>query len=97
MSDQEDIDPIDEDIDGGSDLFGDGDDASIRSEARDEVLDDDDLASDPEGIDADRTRPHYDDDEPQETRQRVVMGVQTYRHRLPKPTDGMVTNIRKRI
>ncbi len=85
MSDSE--DPLDQIDEGGDDLFGDeGDEQSDAPR----VLDDDELASDP---DDDGQRARYDDDEDQvqhETREKVVMGVQTYRHRVPKPKDGMV-------
>lgn len=87
MSDSEDpIDPLDE---GGDDLFGDEGDDDVAS-TKERVLDDDDLASDPEGDTYARYR-NYEDEQPQhETKDRVVMAVQTYRHRIPKPKDGAV-------
>lgn len=87
MSDSEDpIDPLDE---GGDDLFGDEGDEPIAS-PKERVLDDDELASDPEGDTYARYR-NDDDEQPQnETKDRVVMAVQTYRHRIPKPKDGAV-------
>ncbi|KAK3180215.1 hypothetical protein K4F52_008414 [Lecanicillium sp. MT-2017a] len=89
MSDSE--DPLDQIDEGGDDLFGDeGDEQSPAPR----VLDDDELASDPDD-DGHRTR--YDDDEDQvqhETREKVVMGVQTYRHRVPKPKDGVLRVMR---
>ncbi|KAH8737241.1 Leo1-like protein-domain-containing protein [Ilyonectria robusta] len=91
MSDSEDpIDPLDE---GGDDLFGDeGDDEVVSTKER--VLDDDDLASDPEGDTYARYR-NYEDEQPQhETKDRVVMAVQTYRHRIPKPKDGALRVLR---
>ncbi len=85
MSDSE--DPLDQIDEGGDDLFGDeGDQQSPAPRA----LDDDELASDPED---DGHRGQYDDEEDRvqhETREKVVMNVQTYRHRLPSPKDGMV-------
>jgi RNA polymerase-associated protein LEO1 len=86
MSDSEDpIDPLDE---GGDDLFGDEGDDEIAS-PKERVLDDDDLASDPEG---DTYARYRDDDQAQpEVKDRVVMAVQTYRHRIPKPKDGAVS------
>lgn len=87
MSDSEDpIDALDET--GGDDLFGDSGDDESRAPR---VLDDDDLASDPDE-DPDARRREYEDEDaqPHETRDRVVMGVQTYRHQIPTPKDGTV-------
>ncbi|KAM5355853.1 hypothetical protein ACJ41O_002499 [Fusarium nematophilum] len=91
MSDSEDpIDPLDE---GGDDLFGDeGDDDA--SPPKERVLDDDDLASDPEGDSYARYRNDDDEQVQHETRDRVVMGVKTYRHRVPKPKDGALRILR---
>lgn len=90
MSDSDEpIDNIDEE---GDDLFGDDDDVQT-SAPRQRVLEDDDLASDP---DEDRNAgdySRYDADVPQETHDRVVMGVTAYRHRIPKPKDGTVRSI----
>ncbi|KAK0387636.1 hypothetical protein NLU13_3881 [Sarocladium strictum] len=88
MSDSEDpIDPIDED--GGDDLFGDDDDNELAPsppKARD--LDDDSLASDPEGDDA---QPQYSRDERARSQsiegERRIMEAQIHRHRIPKPSD----------
>jgi RNA polymerase-associated protein LEO1 len=91
MSDSEDpIDPLDEiDEDGGDDLFGDeGDGEEASPKAR--ILDDDDLASDPDGENYGRYRDYDDDQQHQEVKDRVVMAVQAYRHRVPKPSDGAV-------
>ncbi|KAH7170942.1 Leo1-like protein-domain-containing protein [Dactylonectria macrodidyma] len=91
MSDSEDpIDPLDE---GGDDLFGDeGDEEAASPKQR--VLDDDELASDPEGDSYSRYR-NYEDEQPQhETKDRVVMAVQTFRHRVPKPKDGALRVLR---
>ncbi|ATY59271.1 RNA polymerase-associated [Cordyceps militaris] len=89
MSDSEDpLDQIDEIAD---DLFGDDDDA--RSPAP-RVLDDDDLASDPEDTDEHR---HYGEDDTQvqhETKEKLVMAVQAYRHRVPKPKDNILRVMR---
>lgn len=84
MSDSE--DPLDLVDEGGEDLFGDeGEDEAASPPAR--VLDDDELASDP-GDDSDARNRDYDDEMPQE---RVVAELTTYRHRTPKPKDGMVS------
>lgn len=89
MSDSEEpIDHIDEE---GDDLFGDEEDDVQVSRPRQRVLQDDDLASDPDE-DKDTTNRYgdYDTQMEQETRDRVVMAVQAYRHRIPKPKDGTV-------
>lgn len=91
MSDSEDpLDPLDETA--GDDLFGDEGDEEPRAPR---VLDDDDLASDPDE-DPDARRREYDDDDgqPHETRDRVVMAVQTYRHQIPNPKDGTVRELK---
>lgn len=94
MSDSEDpIDPIDE---GGDDLFGDEGDEDVAS-TKERVLDDDDLASDPEGDSYARYRNDDDDQMQFQTRDRVVMGVKTYRHRVPKPKDGAVSLVMRLI
>ncbi|RMJ13197.1 hypothetical protein CDV36_007143 [Fusarium kuroshium] len=91
MSDSEDpIDPIDE---SGDDLFGDEGDEDVAS-TKERVLDDDDLASDPEGDSYARYRNDDDDQMQFQTRDRVVMGVKTYRHRIPKPKDGALRIMR---
>lgn len=90
MSDSEDpIDPVDE---GGDDLFGDEpDEADVSASPKERVLEDDDLASDPEEQD---TYPRYRDDDgtqdQDEVRERVVVDVTAYRHAVPKPSDGVV-------
>lgn len=89
MSDSE--DPLDDLEANGDDLFGDEGDEDLPSLSKQRVLDDDDLASDPDE-DPDARHRDFDDEDtqPQETRDRVVMAVQTYRHRIPKPKDGTV-------
>ncbi|KAM4059036.1 leo1-like protein [Hirsutella rhossiliensis] len=90
MSDSE--DPLDAVDEGGEDLFGDeGDDEAASPAAR--VLTDDDLASDPDE-DPDARHRDYDDALPQETRDKVVIEQPTYRHRVPKPRDGMLRLLR---
>ncbi|KAM0564314.1 hypothetical protein ACHAPJ_000524 [Fusarium lateritium] len=91
MSDSEDpIDPIDE---GGDDLFGDeGDDDIVPT--KEPVHEDDELASDPEGDSYARYRNDDDDQAQVQTRDQVVMGVKTYRHRIPKPKDGALRILR---
>lgn len=88
MSDSEDpIDPIDE----GDDLFGDEDEeADALKSPRERVLDDDDLASDPEG---DTHARHYDDADETERVETVrrIMDATAYRHPIPKPSDGAVS------
>jgi RNA polymerase-associated protein LEO1 len=88
MSDSEEpIDPIDE----GDDLFGDEDEEAdgLRS-SKERVLDDDDLASDPEADDRPR---HYDDADETERVETVrrIMDATAYRHPIPKPSDGVVS------
>lgn len=91
MSDSEDpIEHIDEE--GGDDLFGDDGDIEIDDAPKQRVLDDDDLASDPDEDKDARRYDEYDTQTQQETRERVVMGVQAYRHRIPKPKDSVVSN-----
>lgn len=94
MSDSDEpIDPIDE---GGDDLFGDEPDDVEEAPAspKERVLDDDDLASDPEGDDQygryDRQDDAHDEDE---VRERMVVDVTAYRHPIPKPTDGSVSTV----
>lgn len=87
MSDSE--DPLDAVDEGGEDLFGDEGDDEVASPPGRE-LPDDDLASDPDE-DADARHRDYDDALPQETRDKVVIEQPTYRHRVPKPRDGMVS------
>ncbi|CAM1506923.1 Fc.00g065640.m01.CDS01 [Cosmosporella sp. VM-42] len=90
MSDSEDpIEPLDE---GGDDLFGDEDDELASPKER--VLDDDELASDPEGDTYPRYRNDEDDQAEQDTKDRVVQTVQTYRHRIPKPKDNALRVLR---
>ncbi|OAQ97136.1 hypothetical protein LLEC1_00741 [Akanthomyces lecanii] len=91
MSDSE--DPLDQIDEGGDDLFGDEDDAGSPA-PRVVHDDDDDLASDPDDA-GDRRR--YDDDDNQvqhETKEKVVMAVQAYRHRIPKPKDNILRVMR---
>ncbi|KID90137.1 Leo1-like protein [Metarhizium guizhouense ARSEF 977] len=91
MSDSEDpLDGLDETA--GDDLFGDEGDEEPRAPR---VLDDDELASDPDE-DPDARRREYDGEDglPHETRDRVVMAVQTYRHQIPNPKDGILRVMR---
>ncbi|KAK7414302.1 hypothetical protein QQX98_006819 [Neonectria punicea] len=91
MSDSEDpIDPLDE---GGEDLFGDEGDDEVAS-TKERVLDDDELASDPEGDNYGQYRNYDDEQPPQETKDRVVSAIQMYRHRIPKPKDGALRVLR---
>lgn len=103
MSDSEDpIDPVEADEE-GDDLFGD-ENGEERASPKEQFFDDDEeLASDPDEDSRPRHRNGFDDDADgvQETRDRVVMAVPTYRHRVPKPKDGAVcaapTTRRKRM
>ena len=91
MSDSEDpIEQIDEiDEEGDDDLFGDaGDEEADSPKAR--ILDDDELASDVDGESYARYRDEDGHEQQQETRDRVVMAVRAYRHRVPKSNDGAV-------
>jgi RNA polymerase-associated protein LEO1 len=96
MSDSEDpIDPSEVEED-GDDLFGD-DAGAQASSPKARVLDDDELASDPDEDTQARYRGGYEDDDDQmapETRDRVVMAVQTYRHRIPRPKDDSLRVMR---
>ncbi|UNI14873.1 hypothetical protein JDV02_001456 [Purpureocillium takamizusanense] len=88
MSDSE--DPLDVVDEGGDDLFGDEGDEETSS-PRERVREDDEPTPDAGGDDDDDAqRGRYDDSEPRETRNRVVIEEQTYRHRTPKPSDGML-------
>ncbi|KAL7946375.1 Leo1-like domain-containing protein [Trichoderma barbatum] len=91
MSDSEDpLDAIDE---GGDDLFGDeGDEGDASPAAR--ILDDDDLASDPEAYGDAEPREYDGSQSRQETKDRIVMAVQAYRHRIPKSSDDSLRVMR---
>jgi len=88
MSDSEDrIDSLDEA--GEDDLFGDGDDDQLSDHNR--------AASD-HGRESDREDGNLYGDEDadregveQERKTKYVMGVQLYRHRIPRPKDGAVS------
>lgn len=88
MSDSE--EPLEELEGNGEDLFGDEGDDDLPPTSKERDLDDD-LASDPDE-DADTRQRAYEDDDnqPHETRDRVVMATQTYRHQIPNPKDGTV-------
>ncbi|GFP53835.1 hypothetical protein ACSS6W_001457 [Trichoderma asperelloides] len=91
MSDSEDpLDAIDE---GGDDLFGDeGDEGDASPQGR--ILDDDELASDPEAYGDAEPREYDGSQSRHETKERVVMAVQAYRHRVPKPSDDALRILR---
>jgi RNA polymerase-associated protein LEO1 len=93
MSDSEDpIDLIDEG--GDDDLFGDEGDDNIASPKAD-ARSNDDLASDRGGEGYGREDDDEEDgDQFRETQEKVVMGVRTYRHRIPKPQDGSLRVLR---
>ncbi|KAK4129549.1 hypothetical protein N657DRAFT_677150 [Parathielavia appendiculata] len=89
MSDSE--DPIDIPDEGGDDLFGDeGDDA--LSEA-DKAVSDQEIASDREDDDVDARRSE-DDEEPREFREKLLLPVPLYRHRIPRSKDGGLQSLR---
>ncbi|PQK17812.1 hypothetical protein BB8028_0009g00160 [Beauveria bassiana] len=90
MSDSE--DPLEHIDEGGDDLFGDEDDAV--SPAPRVVDDDDDLASDPDDSGERRRYDNEDNQVQHETKEKVVMAVQAYRHRIPKPKDNMLRVMR---
>ncbi|KJZ78303.1 hypothetical protein HIM_02341 [Hirsutella minnesotensis 3608] len=90
MSDSE--DPLDAVDEGADDLFGDEGDDDIASPAA-RILEDDELASDPEE-DSDARHRDYEDALPQETRDKVVIEQPTYRHPIPKPKDGSLRILR---
>ncbi|KAG5919584.1 hypothetical protein E4U61_000768 [Claviceps capensis] len=92
MSDSE--EPLEE-IDGGDDLFGDEGDDDLPTTSKVRDLDDDDLASDPSDDGRGRRGAYEDEDpHPHETRDRVVMATQTYRHQIPNPKDGTLAVMR---
>ncbi|GAB0139057.1 hypothetical protein EsDP_00007273 [Epichloe bromicola] len=93
MSDSE--EPLEE-LDGvGDDLFGDEGDDDLPTTSKESVLDDDDLASDPDEDPNARQRDYEDgDNQAHETRDRVVMATQTYRHQIPNPKDGTLRVMR---
>ncbi|SPN97075.1 related to LEO1 Extremely hydrophilic protein [Cephalotrichum gorgonifer] len=90
MSDSE--DPVDLHDDGGDDLFGDDDD--LAGSPLPQVLSDKDLDSDAEqandagGYDSDRDldAPRHED--------KVIAGIQIYRHRTPKTKNGMLASLK---
>ncbi len=92
MSDSE--DPIDPIAESGDDLFGDEpDDVEEGLESpKARVLDDDDLASDPEGDTYARYRDEDQTQDQDEVRERIVIDVTTYRHPVPRPSDGQVSS-----
>lgn len=95
MSDSE--EPLEE-IDGGDDLFGDEGDDDLPTTSKVRDLDDDDLASDPSDDGRGRRGAYEDEDpHPHETRDRVVMATQTYRHQIPNPKDGTVRDTSKGV
>jgi hypothetical protein len=83
MSDSE--DPVDLADDGGDDLFG--DDLDEAGSEPGNVLSDKDLASDQD----DDLEPRDEDggDQP-EVREKVIYGVEMFRHRIPKSKNGTV-------
>ncbi|SPJ74616.1 related to LEO1 Extremely hydrophilic protein [Fusarium torulosum] len=93
MSDSD--EPIDQIDEGGDDLFGDdGDDDIVPT--KEPVHEDDELASDPEGDSYARYRDRDDEDDQAQvqTKDRVVLNIKTYRHRIPKPKDGALRVLR---
>ncbi|PFH56740.1 hypothetical protein XA68_16054 [Ophiocordyceps unilateralis] len=92
MSDSE--DPLDAVDEGADDLFGDQGEDDAASPAARALPDDDELASDPEEAAGTQNFDDEDAQHPQETRDKVVADIPTYRHRIPKPKDGMLRILR---
>jgi hypothetical protein len=72
----------------GDDLFGDGDDDAPQSD-RSQPASDAGLDSDRE--DAPRDLDDAEDDDAGGFVSRTIMGMQMYRHNVPKPKDGIVS------
>ncbi|KAF4455456.1 hypothetical protein F53441_2245 [Fusarium austroafricanum] len=92
MSDIE--DPIDSIDEGGDDLFGDDDGDDDIVPTKEPVHEDDELASDPEGDSYARYRNDDDDQTQVQTKERAIINVETYRHRIPKHKDGALRILR---
>lgn len=91
MSDSED-DRADlpEDDAGGEDLFGDEDGDGARSDKQDLLSDEDDRSGrGDEGYDGDGVE--------REEHEQLVSGLTFYRHRVPKPKDGIVSCNKTRV
>ncbi|KAF4594699.1 Leo1-like protein [Ophiocordyceps camponoti-floridani] len=86
MSDSE--DPLEAVDEGADDLFGEEDAASPAPRHDDDLASDPDEAADAQNVD-DEDAQHL-----QETRDKVVADIPTYRHRIPKPKDAMLRILR---
>ena len=94
MSDSE--DPVDLHDEGDEDLFGDGDEDQSGSPPA-QILSDKDLDSDAGDANAAQA---YESDREQEApdhQDKVIAGIQIYRHRTPKTKDGMVSRLGRHI
>ena len=89
MSDSE--DPVDLHEE-GDDLFGDGDEDQSGSPPP-QVLSDKDLDSDTGHANAAQAYDSDRDHDAPDHQDKVIAGIQIYRHRMPKTKDGMVGRI----
>lgn len=91
MSDSEDRADAREDED-GDDLFGDEDDGRENASDRPQILSDAELASE-DGEDGEEQARYRDEDGShyKQVKDKVIMAVQIYRHRIPKPQDKTVS------
>lgn len=92
MSDSE--GPVDH-HDEGDDLFGDDDEDQIGSPAP-QVLSDKDLDSDVERANEGEGYGSEREEEAPRHQDKVIAGIQIYRHRTPKTKDGMVSRVFRR-
>ena len=74
---------------GGDDLFGDDDDQDNAGSDRGRAASDGDLGSDLDDLEP-RGEDGYDT---REVREKVIYGVEIFRHRTPKSSDGTVCAI----
>jgi RNA polymerase-associated protein LEO1 len=86
MSDSD--EPVDVPDEGGDDLFGDEEIDEVLSQSdRGRAISDNELASDPEDG---YGRMRDDEEEAPQVKDKVVMSISMYRHRIPKSKDGQV-------
>jgi RNA polymerase-associated protein LEO1 len=85
MSDSDDPIELPEEVE--DDLFGDEEEA-VASDAE-RAVSDNELASDREEVRY-GGQDNEDEDGEQQVKTKVVMGVQMFRHQVPKPQDGLV-------
>lgn len=94
MSDSD--DPVDLHDEGGDDLFGDGDEDQPGSPPA-QVLSDKDLDSDAGDANAAQGYESGGEQEAPDHQDKVIAGIQLYRHRTPRTKDGMVSRLDRRI